>query len=215
MTAAGADFPRVVLVAGFEPFGGASVNPSAEVAWRLDGWRSADGAARVRSTVLPCEFGAARRALAEALRLTRPEVVIAFELAASRRELSVERVAVNLDDARIPDNAGAQPIDEPVVAGAPAAYFSTLPVKATVAAMRKAGVPAALSQTAGSFVCNHVFYALMHHIAVEAPRRRGGFIHLPPFDAVALQVQLEGAAVAVETVLAVQRDVRVAGGMVD
>jgi len=177
-----------LLLTGFEPFGGDSVNPSAMVAMALHGRvieaRAPQGAssrARVRSLVLPCCFAEAPGALEQALQMWRPLAVLALGLAAGRTGLTPERVAVNLADARIADNAGAQPRDEAVVPGGPAAYFSTLPVKAMVAAMQAAGAPAALSLSAGSFVCNQVFYRLMHRLAQDgsAPGTRAGFMHLP------------------------------------
>ncbi|RLU82351.1 pyroglutamyl-peptidase I [Streptomyces griseocarneus] len=166
-----------VLLTGFEPFGGESVNPSwqavqAAVARPLDGVRPA-------VAELPCVFGDAMDALRAAVEETDPELVLCVGQAGGRPDVTVERVAVNLDDARIPDNAGAQPVDRPVVPGGPAAYFATLPVKACVAAVRAAGLPASLSHTAGTFVCNHVFYGLMHLAATERPGLRGGFVHIP------------------------------------
>ena len=203
-----------VLVTGFEPFGGAASNPSGDVALRLDG-ESLAGGRRVRGLVLPCVFGAARQALVAALRAHHYAVVLGLGLAASRRELSVERVAINLDDARIPDNAGAQPIDVPIVPGAPTAYFATLPVKAIAAALHASGLPGIVSQTAGTFVCNHVFYALMHHAATEAPSLRGGFLHLPPTEVLPLDRQVEAVRIALATTLATATDVRAVGGAVD
>lgn len=171
----------LALVTGFEPFGGDDTNPSWEVAQRLHGRViAADGgtALRVQAVQLPCVFGLALQVLDAAITAHRPRVVLALGLAANRSELSVERVAVNLDDARIADNAGGQPLDAPVVPGAPAAYFSRLPVKAMVAAAQAAGVPAVLSHTAGSFVCNHVFYGLMHRLR-RRHAVRAGFVHVP------------------------------------
>jgi pyroglutamyl-peptidase len=109
----------------------------------------------------------------------RPELVLAVGQAGGRAEVSLERVAINLIDARIPDNAGVQPVDAPVVAGAPDAYFSTLPLKAMLAALRDAGIPATLSHTAGTFVCNHAFFALAHRLARGRRNVRGGFVHVP------------------------------------
>jgi len=108
----------------------------------------------------------------------RPVLVLALGQA-GRTAISLERVAINVNDARIPDNAGVQPIDEAVRRGAPAAYFSTLPIKAMAAALQAAGIAAEVSQTAGTFVCNHVFYSLAHLLATRHPNTRGGFIHLP------------------------------------
>jgi pyroglutamyl-peptidase len=158
------------LLAGFEPFDGATVNPSWEAARLVPG---------AHAVLLPCVFGAATDRLRAAMLEHGPEVVICVGQAAGRADVTVERVAINLDDARIPDNAGDQPVDRPVVPGGPAAYFATLPVKACVAAARKAGVPASVSHSAGTFVCNHVFYGLMHLIATEFPQVRGGFVHVP------------------------------------
>jgi pyroglutamyl-peptidase len=133
----------------------------------------------VTAAELPCAFGESIDALRAAVRAADPELVVCLGQAGSRPGVTVERVALNIDDARIPDNAGRRPVDEPVVPGGPAAYFSTLPVKACVAALRSAGVPAAVSHTAGTFVCNHVAYGLAHLIATELPQVRGGFVHVP------------------------------------
>ena len=131
-------------------------------------------------------------------------------------------MAINVDDARIPDNAGGQPIDDPVVARGPAAYFSTLPIKAIVAALQDAGLPATVSQTAGTFVCNHLFYGLMHSLR-RRPGVRGGFMHVPllPAQAVAggspglaLADQVRGVRLALLTTLQVGTDLRVGGGSI-
>ena len=164
-----------LLVTGFEPFGGEAINPSWELARALNG--EAIAGARVVAVQLPCVFGEALTRLDEALARVKPSVVLAIGQAGGRCDLSLERVAINVDDARIPDNAGAQPIDEPVVPGGPAAYFSTLPIKAIVAGLREAGFPASVSQTAGTFVCNHLFYGLQH-LVKERPVR-SGFMHIP------------------------------------
>jgi pyroglutamyl-peptidase len=164
------------LVTGFEPFGGDSVNPALEAALRLP--RMLD-ALEIATRSLPSVFGQAIAALEDALIATRPDIVLCVGLAGGRTELSLERVAINVDDARIPDNDGQQPIDRPVVAGGPAAYFTTLPIKAAVRALREAGLPAAVSNTAGTFVCNHVFYGLMHLAATRHLPLRGGFLHVP------------------------------------
>jgi pyroglutamyl-peptidase len=166
-----------ILVTGFEPFGGDRLNPSREVALQLDGRRVAGHA--IVGRCLPCAFGTALAALQSLIDDVRPCVVIALGLAGSRAAVSIERVAINLIDARIADNAGAQPIDEPVIAGAPAAYFASLPVKAIHAGLREAGIASEVSHSAGTFVCNQVFFALMHRLRAW-PQAKGGFIHLPP-----------------------------------
>lgn len=166
-----------VLITGFAPFDGERVNPS----WQAASLVAAEPPAglTVTATELPCVFGASLDILRDAVRSQAPDLVLCLGQAGGRPGVTVERVGLNLDDARIPDNAGQQPIDEPVVPDGPAAYFSTLPVKACVAAMREAGVPAAVSHTAGTFVCNHVAYGLGHLIATEFPHVRGGFVHVP------------------------------------
>jgi len=166
-----------VLLTGFEPFGGASVNPSWTAA--LLAATEPPAGVRAEAVLLPCVFGDAITALRAAVRRTAPDLVLCVGQAGGRPDITLERIAVNLDDASIPDNAGRQPVDEPVVPGGPAAYFSTLPLKACVAAVREAGLPASVSQTAGTFVCNHVFYGLMHLAATELPSLRGGFVHIP------------------------------------
>jgi pyroglutamyl-peptidase len=181
--------PSTLLLTGFEPFGGDAVNPSWLVAQALHG-QVIEGA-RVQSLCLPCVFGDAVHTLQAAARRHRPRVVLALGLAANRSALSMERVAINVDDARIPDNAGAQPVDEPVVAGGPVAYFSRLPIKAIVQALQEAGVPAEVSQTAGTFVCNHVFYGLMHMLR-RRTAVRAGFMHLPLLPEQAAAVGLPG-----------------------
>ena len=164
-----------ILVTGFEPFGGQSLNPSWEVARALHGL-TLEGA-QVTSVQWPCVFAQALPALQQALAQHRPDIVLALGQAEGRCDFSVERVAINVMDARIADNAGAQPIDVPVIAGGPAAYFSTLPIKSLVAGLRAAGFPASVSQTAGTFVCNQVFYALQHTLAGLGVH--SGFVHLP------------------------------------
>ena len=165
---------RTVLLTGFEPFAGDTVNPSWDAVSLVD----VPGVSVVKQ-LLPCVFGESIAVLRQATLAHDPSVVIAVGLAGGRDVITPERVAINLDDARIPDNNGVSPIDEPIVDGGPAAYFTGLPIKAAVSAMRTAGVPAAVSYSAGTFVCNHVFYGLMHLIATSAPHVRGGFVHVP------------------------------------
>jgi pyroglutamyl-peptidase len=164
------------LVTGFEPFDRDKINPSRE-AVRLLGKRV--GSLRVETAILPCSFAKSTKALSRALERTKPDIVLCTGLAGGRPELCLERVAINVQDARIKDNDRKQPIDKPVVKNGPAAHFATLPIKACVAALRKAGLPAAVSNTAGTFVCNHIFYALMDIAAGHPIPMRGGFLHVP------------------------------------
>jgi pyroglutamyl-peptidase len=208
-----------ILLTGFEPFGGEDINPSWLVAQALQGHTVAD--AQVVAVCLPTVFGDALQVLKAALRKHRPQLVLCLGQAGGRADLTVERVAINVDDARIADNAGQCPIDEAVVARAPAAYFSTLPIKAMVAALQQAGLPASVSQTAGTFVCNHVFFGLMH--ALRRRRGvRGGFMHLPLLPAqtpppddrpsLPLPAMVQGVQVALLTAWHTAQDLRVTGG---
>jgi len=210
---------KTILLTGFEPFNGASINPSWEAARALDGW-SGPGF-QVVARQLPCEFGRVNIALLEAVEAVHPDIVIAVGQAGGRPEISLERVAINIDDAVYADNAGAQPVDNAIIADGPAAYFSTLPIKAIVQALRLRGFPAGVSQTAGTFVCNHVFYGLMHHAAGSA--LKAGFIHVPflPEQAaerperpasMALKDIVDGLRIAVELAVTEDEDVAEAGG---
>ncbi len=217
MTHAPSRLPTLLLT-GFDPFGGESLNPSWRLAQALDGQEIAGH--RVVARRLPCVFGQALDKLHQCLHDLQPALVLALGQASGRTELSLERVAINVDDARIPDNLGAQPIDLPVLADAPAAYFSTLPIKAMVAALREAGIPAGVSQTAGTFVCNHVFFGLQHALRNSAVR--SGFMHIPllPEQAarhpqapsMSLVTMCQGLRLALQVALQVQTDLRQSAG---
>lgn len=167
---------RTVLLTGFEPFDQDSVNPSWEAVRQLDGVQLDDDV-RIVAHRLPCAFATAGECLARLIDELHPAMVIATGLGPGRSDISFERVAININDARIPDNLGEQPIDTAVVTGGPAAYFTTLPIKTMVKAVREAGIVASVSQTAGTFVCNQVFYLLQHALAGTSVR--SGFIHVP------------------------------------
>jgi pyroglutamyl-peptidase len=164
------------LVTAFEPFGNDKINPSALAIALL---KKRMGSIAVHTAVLPTSYARSAIALRGAIVETRPDIVLCVGLAGGRAELCLERVAINVQDARIRDNDGKQPIDKPVVADGPAAHFATLPIKACVSGMRKAGLPAAVSNTAGTFVCNHIFYSLMDFLARHDLPIRGGFMHVP------------------------------------
>lgn len=211
---------KTMLLTGFEPFGGESINPSWEVARALHGELIAG--ARVQAVQLPCVFGQALDALDAAIRATQPALVLALGQAGGRCDLSIERVAINVDDARIADNAGIQPVDLPVLEDGPAAYFSTLPIKAMVAGLRAAGLPASVSQTAGTFVCNHVFYGLQHQLAGTGVR--SGFMHIPYLPEQAahspgqpclpLSTLVAGTRLALELAWQTEVDQRIGGGAI-
>jgi pyroglutamyl-peptidase len=208
------------LVTGFEPYDGERVNPSQEIARALDGETIAGH--RVIGATLPTEFARAPAALTALIDTHRPVLVLAVGLAGGRAGISLERVAINLIDARIADNAGAQPVDVAVVENAANAYFSTLPLKAMLARLVNAGIPATLSHTAGTFVCNQVFFGLTHLIATRDRQLRGGFIHVPWLPeqaerhagapAMPLSTMVDAVRLCLETALTTHADVRYAGG---
>jgi pyroglutamyl-peptidase len=188
-----------VLLTGFEPFNGALSNPSWEAVRALKGWIEDDFIVEILQ--LPCVFGFANRVLCGAVDEIKPDIVMCVGQAGGRADLTVERVAINVDDAPILDNDGQQPVDAPIASAGPAAYFATLPVKAIVGAMRERGLQASVSQTAGTFVCNHVFYGLLHHL--QGRDTMGGFIHVPFLPeqgtpSMALSDIIEGLRTAVE-----------------
>lgn len=212
--------PRALLT-GFDPFGGETINPSQQIAQALHGQVVAGH--RIVGAILPTAFDAAPPMLEKLIVRHRPVLVLALGQAGGREGISLERVAINLIDARIPDNAGAQPVDVRVVDNAPNAYFSTLPLKAMLRRLHTAGIPAVLSQTAGTFVCNQVFFALMH--ALRRRHARGGFIHvsyLPEQAArhagapgMALATMIEGTRLCLETALTTAADAHYAAGSLD
>ncbi len=208
----------MILLTGFEPFNGAATNPSWQAVRRVAArW---DRPETLITAELPVAFGGTGEAMRALLAEHRPDLVVAAGLANGRTQVTPERVAINVDDARIPDNTGRRVIDGPIVPGGPAAYFSTLPVKAIVAALTEREIPAAVSNSAGTFLCNDVFYVLMDEIARSYPGTRGGFVHVPlaTEDAPADQPSLPIATIAdalgliIETSLRTFGDLALVGG---
>ena len=165
-----------ILLTAFEPFGGDTVNPAQEAVRLVPGEVAG---ARIVKIDVPVVVGKSIETVRRAMEQEKPDAVLCIGQAGGRIGLTPERVAINIDDARIPDNEGNQPIDRPIYPDGAAAYFSNLPVKAMVAAIREAGVPASLSNSAGTFVCNHLMYGVLYHIAKSYPGMRGGFMHVP------------------------------------
>ena len=165
-----------ILVTGFEPFGGESRNPAAEI---LKALPSVIGGAEIKKLLLPVVRWDAPNHLERIAGFEDPDVILSLGQAGGRAGVSVERVAVNLDDYRIPDNAGNQPQDEPIDPSGPDAYLCTLPVKKMVDAIREEGIPAEVSLSAGAFVCNHVFYCANRWMAGQGRGGKAGFIHIP------------------------------------
>ncbi len=192
---------RAVLVTGFEPFGGYASNPSADIARGLDGRRVAGVA--VVGRVLPVDMARLDAALAAALRGLDPVAVILLGLAAGEPVIRHERVAVNLADFSIPDNAGSRHVDEPLDARGPAALKSRLPLRGIQAGLLAAGIPARLSETAGTYLCN----AAMYRALAKLPRVACGFIHLPlpPAEVAARLGRDSGTALPASMSVSVQR----------
>ena len=163
-----------LLITGFDPFGGQPVNPSWEAVRRLS---NEIGDYTLTKLRIPTVFGAAAQAVLETAQSVQPDVILSIGQAGGRSAVTPEVVGLNLREAGIPDNAGNQPSARPVVAGAPAAYFATVPVREMVRAINAAGLPGALSYSAGAYVCNDVLYTLLHHF--DGTPTRVGFIHVP------------------------------------
>ena len=165
-----------ILVTAFDPFGGEKINPAQQAVEHL---ADTIGGANIHKLIVPTVFGKAAEDVIAAMDSLRPDAVICVGQAGGRKAVTPERVAINVMDANIQDNAGKQPNDEPVVAGGPAAYFSTLPIKAMVQAIRDAGLPGEISNSAGTFVCNSLLYSVLHHAALHMPETRAVFVHVP------------------------------------
>ncbi len=208
-----------ILVTGFEPFGGEEVNPSIEAVKKLP---DKIAGARIVRLEVPVVCHKALAVIEEAVKKHDPDVILSVGQAGGRAELGVERVGINVDDYRSPDNEGNQPVDEPVFAGGPDAYFVNLPVKAMVQRIRKKGIPAAVSNTAGTFVCNHVTYGVRHLIETKYPGKRSGFIHIPylpqqvteraGMPSMSAEVSAEGLAAAIEAAVENERDLKITEG---
>ena len=200
---------KSVLLTGFEPFAGASLNPSEQIVNALNA-RQIEGV-ELHTAVLPVVFTESSELLRHLIKLHKPNVVICLGQAEGRREISFERVAINLDDARLADNAGRVVLDQPVVAGGPTAHLTTLPVKEMVAAVRAEGIAAGLSTTAGTFVCNHIFYAMQHELAETSVV--SGFIHVPLMPEQAGEFEGLPTMPLDQQVRAIEVAIRVAAGL--
>mgnify|MGYP000067993060 FL=1 len=169
---------KKLLITGFQPFDGESVNPALEVAKGLQG-KTINGY-EVIAREIPVVRFEALKAVQAAIEELQPDAVITIGQAGGRPDITVERVGINIDDFRIPDNKGNQPIDEPVVTGGPVAYWATLPIKKMVANVKAQGIPASVSNSAGTYVCNHLLYGLLHYLTTQGKTAiPAGFIHIP------------------------------------
>lgn len=214
----------IILLTGFAPFNQETTNPSWQAVKQFAAKTTSDGS-QIHVAELPCEFGRANEVLISLIQQTHADTVICLGQAGGRAEISVERVAINIDDARIADNAGNQPIDQRILAHGQNAYFSSLPIKAIVQALKHGGIPAQVSQTAGTFVCNHVFYGLMHYAETHPHIKRAGFIHIPylPEQAVnhagapsmSLENLLNSIHITLEVCTKQDQDIAITGGSLD
>lgn len=208
-----------ILVTGFDPFGGEVINPAIETVKRLP---DTIAGAKIIKLEIPTVCHQSLRVIDEAIAGYDPDVVLSVGQAGGRPDITVERVGINVDDCRIPDNAGDQIVDEPIYADGPAAYFVTVPIKAMVQRIRERNIPASVSNTAGTFVCNHVTYGVCHLLAVKYPGKRSGFIHIPflPQQAVdkknmpsmSQDMMVEAITAAIEAVVDTEKDIKVTGG---
>lgn len=209
-----------ILLTAFDPFGGEKVNPALEAVKLVP--NSVAGADIIKLEV-PTVFRASIDMVARAVEETGPDAVLMIGQAGGRPDMTPERVAINIDDARIPDNQGNQPIDAPIEATGAPAYFSTLPVKAMVEAIRQADLPASVSNTAGTFVCNHLMYGVLHLLATRYPKVRGGFMHVPfipeqvarremPAPTLPVEDIARGIEAAIRAIAENTQDIAAAGG---
>lgn len=208
-----------ILLTAFDPFGGEKINPALEAVKLV---KAEDLTAELIKLEVPTVFHKSIKTVQEAMRKHKPDAVLCVGQAGGRFQLTPERVAINLDDARIPDNEGQQPVDEPIFADGADAYFASLPIKAMVESIKAENLPAAVSNTAGTFVCNHLMYGVLYTIAKEFPQCRGGFIHVPfiPDQVVdkantpclSLNDIARGLTASLQAIIAHEHDVKISGG---
>jgi pyroglutamyl-peptidase len=209
-----------VLVTGFDPFGGEKTNPAYESIQLIEEIKDIE----LIKIEIPTVFYESKDVLEKAIEKHMPDMVICVGQAGGRSHISLERVAINVDDGRIPDNKGQQPIDEKISEEGPVAYFTNLPIKAMVEALKEAGIPGTVSNSAGTYVCNHIMYQLMHLIENKYPHIKGGFIHVPFCEAqvvnkgnmpsMNLKRIADGLKVCIITAASVKEDVKKTGGSI-
>ena len=214
-----------ILVTGFDPFGGEKINPALETIKRLP---DTILGAQIIKLEIPTVVGKSLAKITEAVEKENPDAVLSIGQAGGRSEITVERVGINIDDCRIPDNEGNQPIDEPVVKGGPAAYFVTIPIKAIVENIKAHNIPASISNTAGTFICNHVCYGIAHLAATRTAAgkpMKSGFIHIPFLPeqvigkpaltpSMSLETIVSGITHALEAIVEHGSDIKVSGGKI-
>ena len=214
-----------ILVTGFDPFGGEKVNPALETIKLLP---AEILGTKIIKLEIPTVIGKSLAKITAAVEQENPDVVLSIGQAGGRADISVERIGINIDDCRIPDNEGNQPIDEPIIQGGPSAYFVTIPIKAIVEKIREHKIPASVSNTAGTFICNHVCYGVAH-IAAERTAKgkpmKSGFIHIPFLPeqvigkpaltpSMSLEMIVKGIELAIEAIVENNSDIKVSGGKI-
>ncbi len=208
-----------ILVTGFDPFGGEKINPAIESVKKLP---DTILGAEIIKLEIPTVCHQSLKVIDEAMKKHDPDVILSIGQAGGRYDITVERIGVNIDDCRIPDNAGQQIIDEPVYIDGPDAYFVNIPIKAMVAKIQEHHIPASVSNSAGTFVCNHVTYGVRHLIETKYPGKRSGFIHIPFLPqqvidkkekaSMSLETIVEGLIAAIEAIIENDTDIKVTGG---
>lgn len=210
-----------IIVTGFDPFGGEAINPALETIKSLP---KTIAGTEIIIVEVPTVFDKAARVLEEKMAEHEPDAVLCIGQAGGRADLTPERVAINQDDARIPDNEGQQPIDRTIRPDGPAAYFSTLPIKAMVEAIRSVGIPASVSNTAGTFVCNHLMYQALYLTEKRFPNTKAGFLHIPylpeqvvdkpGLPSMSLETIVKGIEAAISAMVAYadKEDIKTVGG---
>lgn len=210
-----------ILVTGFDPFGGETINPAIESVKKLP---DEIAGAKIVKLEIPTVCHKSLMVIDEAISEYNPDVVLSIGQAGGRPDITVERVGINVDDCRIPDNEGNQIIDEPVFPDGPTAYFVNIPIKAMVQKIQERNIPASVSNSAGTFVCNHVTYGVRHIIETKYPGKKSGFIHIPflpqqviekrNMPSMALDMIVEGLIAAIEAIVETEEDVKVTGGAI-
>lgn len=210
-----------ILVTGFDPFGGEAINPAIESVKRLPDMIAG---AQVIKLEIPTVVHKSLHVIEKAIEQYNPDMILSIGQAGGRSDLTVERIGINIDDCRIKDNEGNQPVDEPVYADGPAAYFVNLPIKAMVNEIRAAGIPSSISNSAGTFVCNHVTYGVRYMIDKKFKGKKSGFIHIPYLPqqvidkanqpSMDLDVIVKGLTAAIYAMVTYEEDVKTTGGTI-
>ncbi|MDY4010492.1 MAG: pyroglutamyl-peptidase I [Fusobacterium gastrosuis] len=212
---------KKILVTGFDPFGGEKINPALEVIKLLP---KKIGENEVKILEIPTVWRKSIKKIEDEISAYNPDYILSIGQAGGRTDISIERVAINIDDYRIPDNEGNQPIDKKIFENGKDAYFSNLPIKAMLKEIQKAGIPASISNTAGTFVCNHVFYGVRYLLETKFKDKKSGFIHIPYLPeqvvyknntgSMGIEILVKGITIAIQTIFEYNEDLKVGAGTI-